>query len=108
MSLDPKKGKDIIKVVEAPVVNEDPNSQEALLARSAKAIQVQSEADSKYDTVLERFSDFMDVDTPILDSIHIEISKVSIPLLSVSVVLGLFGLSCIFQTLLYKNGKMYK
>jgi len=108
MSSEPKKGNDVIKIVEAPIVSNDSNSQEAVLARSAKAIQVQSEVDSKYDTVLERFSDFMDVDTPILDSIHIEISKVSIPLLSVSVVLGLFGLSCIFQTLLYKNGKMYK
>jgi len=51
------KAKKVQDVVSAPVVSDDPNSQESLLARQAKTIQVQAAADSVYDTVVERFSD---------------------------------------------------
>jgi len=39
----------------APVVSADSNSQEAQMARSAKAIQLQGATDSAFDTVVERF-----------------------------------------------------
>lgn len=42
-------------IVNAPVVSTDSTSPEAILARNAKRLQVQAEADSKYDTVLEGF-----------------------------------------------------
>ncbi len=42
-------------LVNAPVVNPDSSSPEAILARNAKRLQVQAEADSKYDTILEGF-----------------------------------------------------
>lgn len=44
-------------IVEAPTVSDNPNSTEAKMARDAKKIQVQTETDSKFDTVLERFAD---------------------------------------------------
>lgn len=44
-------------IVNAPVVSTDSTSPEAILARSAKRLQVQAEADSKFDTVLENFRD---------------------------------------------------
>ncbi len=44
-------------IVNAPVVSTDSTSPEAILARSAKRLQVQAEADSKFDTVLENFCD---------------------------------------------------
>jgi len=50
----PKKVQDIIS---APVVSDDPGSQESLLARQAKTLQAQASADSVYDTHIERFSD---------------------------------------------------
>lgn len=40
----------------APVVSTDPTSEESILARNAKTIQLQAASDSKFDTVLERFS----------------------------------------------------
>ena len=52
-----QKPKIIQEVVSAPVVSDDPNSQESILARQARTIQVQAAADSVYDTVIERFSD---------------------------------------------------
>ena len=42
-------------LVAAPVVSTESTSPEAILARNAKRLQVQAEADSKYDTVLESF-----------------------------------------------------
>jgi hypothetical protein len=51
------KAKKVQDVVSAPVVSDDSNSQESLLARQAKTIQVQAAADSVYDTIVERFSD---------------------------------------------------
>jgi hypothetical protein len=45
----------IQEVVAAPVVSADANSPEAKLARAVKATQAQAEADSKFDTVIERF-----------------------------------------------------
>jgi hypothetical protein len=42
-------------IVNAPVVSTESTSPEAILARSAKRLQVQAEADSKFDTVLEGF-----------------------------------------------------
>lgn len=40
----------------APVVSTDSTSEESILARNAKTIQLQAASDSKFDTVLERFS----------------------------------------------------
>lgn len=42
-------------LIAAPVVSPESSSPEAILARNAKRLQVQAEADSKYDTVLESF-----------------------------------------------------
>ena len=42
-------------ILAAPVVTTDSSSPEAVLARSAKRLQVQTEIDSKFDTVIERF-----------------------------------------------------
>ena len=42
-------------IIAAPVVNTDSLSPEAILARNAKRLQVQAEADSKFDTVIEPF-----------------------------------------------------
>lgn len=42
-------------IVNAPVVSTESTSPEAILARNAKRLQVQAEADSKFDTVLEGF-----------------------------------------------------
>jgi hypothetical protein len=50
----PKKVQDVHP---APVVSSDPTSQEAILARNAKTVQLQADSDSTFDTVLERFSD---------------------------------------------------
>jgi hypothetical protein len=50
----PKKVQD---VQPAPVVSIDPTSPESILARNAKTTQLQADSDSKFDTVLERFSD---------------------------------------------------
>jgi len=50
----PKKVQD---VQPAPIVGPDPTSPEAILARNAKTVQLQADSDSKFDTVLERFSD---------------------------------------------------
>jgi hypothetical protein len=38
----------------APVVSTDPTSPEAILARKARALELQSETDSAFDTKLER------------------------------------------------------
>ncbi len=51
-------------IVNAPVVSTDSTSPEAILARNAKRLQVQTDVDSKFDTVLERFRD----QSPAIDS----------------------------------------
>jgi hypothetical protein len=48
--------KPISAMIYAPVVSSDPNSPESKLARANTLIQAQSNTDSHYDTVLERFS----------------------------------------------------
>ena len=76
--------KPVDAVVAAPVVSEDPNSPEQKMAKDAKAVQAQTENDSKFDTKLERFYGG---------------SPSPQPLLAVGVVIALFGLS------LWFNGK---
>lgn len=49
------KSKQIQALAVAPVVSADSTSQESILARQARELQIQSATDSKYDTVLERF-----------------------------------------------------
>jgi len=44
----------IDKLVLAPVVSSDPDSQISKMARDAKRLQVQSQVDSRYDTNLDR------------------------------------------------------
>jgi hypothetical protein len=43
------------KVVLSPVVSPDPNSKESELMRQVKLVEAQSQVDTKFDTVLERF-----------------------------------------------------
>ena len=57
-------------IVNAPVVSTDSTSPEAILARSAKRLQVQAEADSKFDTVLEQFCD-QSLDSSLLFSVSV-------------------------------------
>jgi hypothetical protein len=57
-------------IVNAPVVSTDSTSPEAILARSAKRLQVQAEADSKFDTVLESFCD-QSLDSSLLFSVSV-------------------------------------
>jgi hypothetical protein len=47
----------IAAVNAAPVVSANPSSKEALLARKARALELQSQIDSLYDTKLERKED---------------------------------------------------
>jgi hypothetical protein len=68
--------KPISMMAAAPVVSDDPTSPEAKLAREAKQIQVQTDVDSKFDTVIERFEGG---------------PPSSQPLVAVGVVLLLFG-----------------
>lgn len=48
----------VAAVSAAPVVSTNPNSPEALLARKAKALELQSQTDSVFDTVIERKEGF--------------------------------------------------
>jgi hypothetical protein len=57
-------------IVNAPVVSTDSTSPEAILARNAKRLQVQAEADSKFDTVLENFRD-QSLDSSLLFSVAV-------------------------------------
>jgi len=79
--------KKVQDIVDAPVVSDDPTSQEAILARQAKSIEAQSAADSTYDTVIERFSD---------SSMNLRIDNVSVPLVVVSIAAGLILLPFYF------------
>ncbi len=75
MSIDPSK---IQSLTYAPVVSTDATSPEAQLMREAKKIEVQSQVDTKFDSVVERFV----VQQPI-----------SLPLVHVAVALGLFAVA---------------
>lgn len=48
----------VAAVSAAPVVSTNSNSSEALLARKARALELQSQTDSAFDTVLERKEGF--------------------------------------------------
>lgn len=77
--------KPIDAIVAAPVVSDDPNSPEQKMAKDAKAIQLQTENDSKFDTKLERFC----------GSCGAHPSPQ--PLVAVGVVIFLFGLAVVFN-----------
>ena len=53
-------------IVNAPVVSQNTNSIESKLARQAKLIEEQAIADTKYDTIIERFMNPAQVETPLL------------------------------------------
>lgn len=84
----------IQEVVAAPVVAVDATSPEAKLARAAKATQVQAEADSKFDTVIERFARCACATATPSSS-----AGVNTPLLLTALVVGLF----LASTVLYKR-----
>jgi hypothetical protein len=63
----------------APIVSDDPQSKESKLASEAKRIQAQSDNDSNFDTVLERYTTYSE--------------PVSIPLLGTGVALFLLAAS---------------
>ncbi len=44
----------VVSITTAPVVNDDPNSIESKMAVQAKALEMQSEQDAKYDPVYKR------------------------------------------------------
>jgi hypothetical protein len=79
------EAKKVEAVVASPVVSEDSNSQEQKMMRDAKLTQIQTETDTKYDAVLERF--------------YVQPTPISRPLVGVAVALGLLGLSVIFSGL---------
>lgn len=81
MSVDPAK---IQSLVYAPVVSADTTSAETQLMREARKVELQTQIDTKFDAVVERFV----VQQPI-----------SIPLLGTSVALTLFALA------IYYSGK---
>jgi hypothetical protein len=84
----------IQEVVAAPVVSADATSPEAKLARAVKATQVQAEADSKFDTVIDRFADCGCTSTSSSSS-----AGVNTPLVLGVLVVGLF----LASTILYKR-----
>ena len=73
--------KPIASLAIAPVVSSDATSAESVMAREAKRLQVQASQDSTFDTVLERFCG----------------DRQTLTLSSLSVVLGLFLVSSLFQ-----------
>jgi hypothetical protein len=81
-TIDPSK---VHGIVYSPVNSQDANSPEAILARDAKKIQAQAEVDTKYDPIVERYSNFYQ--EPIFPSV---------PLLGVSVALSLLALAVFF------------
>ena len=68
----------IDSVVAAPVVSSESTSSEAILARKAREIEAQAQVDTVFDTKIERF--------------YVEPIPISFPLLSITVVLGLWSL----------------
>ena len=81
MAIDPIK---IQTLAYAPVVGSDATSPEAQLMREAKKVELQTQIDTKFDSVVERFV----VQQPI-----------SVPLLGTTVALSLFALA------IYYSGK---
>jgi hypothetical protein len=81
MSIDPAK---IQTLAYAPVVGTDATSPEVQLMREAKKVELQTQIDTKFDAIVERFV----VQQPI-----------SIPLLGTTVALSLFALA------IYYSGK---
>ena len=73
------QGKPLTNIVAAPIVSDDPQSKEAKLASEAKRIQAQSDNDSNFDTVLERYVTYSE--------------PVSVPLLGTGVALFLLAAS---------------
>ena len=55
----------VAAVSAAPVVSTNSNSSEALLARKARALELQSQTDSAFDTVIERKEGFYGCDSSI-------------------------------------------
>ena len=68
----------IDSVVAAPVVSSESTSVEAVLARKSREIEAQAQVDTEFDTKIERF--------------YVEPLPISIPLISVAVVFGLWSL----------------
>jgi hypothetical protein len=81
MSIDPSK---VQMLAYAPIVGTDATSPEVQLMREAKKVEVQTQIDTKFDAVVERFV----VQQPI-----------SIPLVGATVALSLFALA------IYWSGK---
>jgi hypothetical protein len=75
MSIDPSK---VQMLAQVPVVSTDATSLEAQLMRDAKKVELQTQIDTKFDSVVERFV----VQQPI-----------SLPLVSTAVALSLFALA---------------
>ena len=73
------EGKPLTSIVSAPVVNDDSQSKEAKIASEAKRIQAQTDNDSNFDTVLERYTSYSE--------------PVSVPLLGTGVALFLLAAS---------------
>lgn len=53
-------------IVNAPVVSSNTNSVESKLARQAKYIEEQAIADTKYDTIIERFMNPVPIEQPLV------------------------------------------
>ena len=73
------EGKPLTSMASAPIVSDDPNSKESKLASEAKRIQAQTDNDSNFDTVLERYTSYSE--------------PVSVPLLGTGVALVLLAAS---------------
>jgi len=71
----------IDSVVAAPVVSTESTSPEAILARKARSVEAQADADTTYDTKIERF--------------YVEPIPISFPLVSVAVIFGLWSLALV-------------
>lgn len=74
--------KKVQAVVDAPIVSDDAKSPEQIMMRDAKLLQIQTDVDTKYDAVVERFT--------------VNSEPVSIPLLGAVVAFSLMGLSVLF------------
>lgn len=61
-----EKAKKIESIVYAPVVSSDSNSAEAILMREAKELESQAVADTKYDAVMERFTNPQPISLPLI------------------------------------------
>jgi hypothetical protein len=81
--------KKVQAVVDAPIVSDDAKSPEQIMMRDAKQLQLQTDADTKYDAIVERFT--------------ARAEPISIPLLGLVVAFSLMGLSIIFTGLQKKR-----